>query len=113
MFITIIGQAGRFFYKPTSEQIALLQSGRHDKGKRSIEIKGGYHLSYFKSSIISKVNNSHGLRYFKIKLFLALFGIDPFFRKDKSYKNLFKDKSLNHFKKLDYSWIDFRKLVFK
>lgn len=101
------------FNNPSPQELSLVQTSRHDKGARSLIINGGYHFSYFKSSIISKINNSHGMRYFRIKLFLALLGIDPFLRNDKSYKNDYLDESLFFFNDLSYKWKDLLQLILK
>jgi hypothetical protein len=74
-----------FLQYPGTNMAALSQSNRHLPDARTYSFESGFHLSYLKSSIISKANNSHGLRYARARLFLALMSVHPFRRKYKSY----------------------------
>jgi hypothetical protein len=92
---------------PEESLVALIQLSRHLPEPRSRIFKGGVHLSYLKSSIQSKINNSHGLTYKNIRLMLALCGIHPFRRKTKRLKADNKFYNMNYyFRQLSYSRYD-------
>ena len=98
-----------FLAKPPTSYSTLVQSTRHLPDKRTYVIRNsGVHISYLKSTINSKMHNSHGLRYLKIRIFLALIGIHPFRRKTPKTLKYTEDikRIIRQFRSLSFTYGD-------
>lgn len=79
---------GTFFFAPgllDSFSLGTLKYSAHHPLRKENTIYGGAHLSYFMSTLNSKVVNSHFVRGHQIRLLIASFGLHPFLRSYRMY----------------------------